>query len=409
MCSFSSLEPSRASARVIAFLWLAGGVCAAAIFACSPSVRARVTPPVAGSEACVPSGVWVVPASHQRLTMPELIERAAASRFVLLGEEHSRPEHHLWELETIAALYGRRQHVVIGVEMLQRSAQAVLDQWVAGELDEQRFLAESGWKTFWQVPADLYLPIFRLARMNRMPMRALNVSWEFVTRLAEEGWDQVPAAERQGLSKPVAAAPAYEKLLAESHHQHVEKADVSHDAAVSRFIAAQLVWDRAFAEGLQAAAQAEPDALVIGLMGSGHLKHGYGVPHQLASLGVEAKDVIVLLPWNQDDCTDLDPGLADAVFGLEVVESAREHARLGVRIEATEGGVTVKGVSPDSVAAAAGIHEGDVIVQAAGFAVPAPGDLQEIVARQAPGTWLPLRVRRGRDEIEIVARFPAES
>ena len=68
----------------------------------------------------------------------------------------------------------------------------------------------------------------------------------------------------------------------------------------------------------------------------------------------------------------------------------------------------VKEVAPGSVVAAAGVRTGDVIVWAAGVAVQEPGDLQEIVARQASGTWLPLRVRRGRDEIEIVARFPAE-
>ena len=33
-------------------------------------------------------------------------------------------------------------------------------------------------------------------------------------------------------------------------------------------------------------------------------------------------------------------------------------------------------------------------------------DLIDIVQRQAPGTWLPLTVRRGEDSHEIVARFP---
>jgi uncharacterized iron-regulated protein len=410
MRSFSSsTKPGRAGAPVtlVASLWLAGCVSAAAISACGPSVRTRVTQAVSPSGPCVPNGVWIVPATQQRLTMPEVIDVAAASRIVLLGEEHSRPEHHLWELETIAALHGRRR-VVIALEMLQRSAQPVLDQWVAGELDEPRFLAESGWRSFWQGPADLYLPILRFARMNRVPMRALNVPWELVSRLAEEGWEKVALEDRQGLTKPAPAAPEYAKLLEAIYHQHVETADVSYDADVSRFIAAQLVWDRAFAEGLHAAAQAEPDAVVIGLIGMGHLKYGYGVPHQLAALGVDAKDVTVLLPWNKADCEELKPGLADAVFGIEVTEAARERAPLGVRIELADGSVAVKEVAPGSVAAAAGVHAGDVIVEAAGVAVQKPGDLQEIVARQASGTWLPLRVRRGRDEIEIVARFPVE-
>jgi uncharacterized iron-regulated protein len=356
---------------------------------------------------CVPIGTWVAPATHERLTTPEAIDRAAASRIVLLGEEHTRSEDHLWQLQTIAALHGRRQHMVLGFEMFPRTAQPVLDQWVAGELDERRFLAESGWKTFWQFPADLYLPIFRFARMNHVPMLALNVPRGLVSRVAEEGWDKVPPQEREGLSQPSPPSPEYHKSLAETYQEHIEEGRGLPHTDLSRFVAAQLVWDRAFAEALHAALQARPDALVIGLIGSGHLEHGYGVPHQLASLGIA--DVTVLLPWTESRaCADLVPDLADAVFGVPVMGTERARPILGVQIEPVEGGVAVRRVSPESVAAAAGIRDGDLIIAAAGFAVQTPGDLQDIVARQAPGTWLPLCVRRGAQEIEIVARFPGD-
>ncbi len=356
---------------------------------------------------CVPVGTWVVPATHEQLTTPEVIDRAAASRIVLLGEEHTRSEDHLWQLQTIAALHGRRQRVVIGFEMFPRSAQPVIDRWVAGELDERRFLAESGWKTFWQLPADLYLPIFHLARMNRVVMLALNVPRGLVSRVAAEGWDDVPPQEREGLSQPAPPAPEYEQSLAETYQQHLEEARGLPSTDLSRFVAAQLVWDRAFAEALRAAAQARPDALVIGLIGNGHLEHRYGVAHQLASLGIA--DVTVLLPWTESrDCADLVPDLADAVFGVTAMGTERARPILGVQIEGVEGGVAVRRVFPESVAAAAGMRDGDVIIAAAGFAVQTPADLQEIVARQAPGTWLPLCVRRGAQEIKIVACFPSD-
>ncbi len=40
------------------------------------------------------------------------------------------------------------------------------------------------------------------------------------------------------------------------------------------------------------------------------------------------------------------------------------------------------------------------------MAVSKTSDLIAIVRRQAPGTWLPLRVRRGAETVDIVARFP---
>jgi S1-C subfamily serine protease len=59
-----------------------------------------------------------------------------------------------------------------------------------------------------------------------------------------------------------------------------------------------------------------------------------------------------------------------------------------------------------SVAADAGIETGDLIQAAAGFEVSSTGELIAVIQRQAPGTWLPLRVLRDDQPREMVARFP---
>ena len=50
--------------------------------------------------------------------------------------------------------------------------------------------------------------------------------------------------------------------------------------------------------------------------------------------------------------------------------------------------------------------EGDLLAEIAGVAPRQVGDVVEIVQRQAPGTWLPLKVRRGDTTLELIARFP---
>jgi len=45
-------------------------------------------------------------------------------------------------------------------------------------------------------------------------------------------------------------------------------------------------------------------------------------------------------------------------------------------------------------------------VRIAGEAAAASGDVVEAVQRQAPGTWLPITVRRGEETVDLVARFP---
>jgi hypothetical protein len=150
-------------------------------------------------------------------------------------------------------------------------------------------------------------------------------------------------------------------------------------------------------------------ALAVGIMGAGHMENRYGVPHQLAGLGLP--DTMVLLPWNAErPCTDLNATLADAVFGLASEpnrETAAWRPKLGVSLAALDDGLRIESVAGNSVAAAAGLQTGDVIVSAAGMKTSEVRQFVEIIGRQAPGTWLPLSVRREGATHEIVAKFPS--
>jgi S1-C subfamily serine protease len=68
--------------------------------------------------------------------------------------------------------------------------------------------------------------------------------------------------------------------------------------------------------------------------------------------------------------------------------------------------VRIARVEKGSVAEAAGLRAGDVIAEAAGVGVKQAGELTEVVQRQAPGTWLPLKVKRAASSLEVVAKFP---
>jgi uncharacterized iron-regulated protein len=377
---------------------------------CSTSLRGDAGSDVADASACVPTGSWLVPDTGQTLTTADVVDDAARRRVVLLGERHDSAEHHRWQLQTLAALHARRPALVVGFEMFPRDKQAALDRWVAGELNEAQFLAEADWEHSWRLPHDLYLPLFHFARMNRVPMRALNVDRDLVSRIAKNGWEGVPEADRAALSEPAPPTPEYERWLEEIFEEHVEDDEAADEyvAGVEGFIDGQLTWDRAFAEGLYAAAEARPDALVVGVIGSGHLENGFGVPHQLAALGMH--DVAVLVPWDDDrECDSLSAGLADAVFGVSVESRTAKRPKLGVSIMSSANGVRVLEVLPESVAEAAGLRAGDLIVDAGGLEMKETADLIAVVSEQGPGAELSLRVERGTEVHKLVAKFPNKS
>ena len=368
-------------------------------------------PPAGAQPACAPLAAWTVPGGGQ-IAAPELLARAARAQVVLLGEAHDNAEHHRWQLQTIAALSALRPKIVLGFEAFPRRVQGALDRWVAGELSEEEFLKASDWPRVWGYPAAFYLPMFHLARLNRMPMVALNVERDFVRDVGLKGLEGVPPDKREGVATPAPAREAYLERLFAYYAEHPEKKEVAparSDPAFGRFVEAQLVWDRAMAQALAGAAARNPDALVIGIMGSGHVARGDGVPHQLEQLGV--RNIVTLLPWDQNaDCKTFSAGLATAVFGLPAAQPAPKPSRplLRVTIESLPEGVRILTVNPGSIAEATGLRVGDVLIEAAGTAYKEAAELRALVLSMVPGTWLPLKARRQGEIVELTAKFPAK-
>ena len=359
------------------------------------------------SSDCVPVGAWVYPGSSEK--RDDVLVALAKHGVLLLGESHDEVEHHRWQLHTIAALFSHQPDMVLGFEIFPRRVQPVLDHWSKGELSEAVFLRAVDWPRISGVDAELYLPLFHFARMHRLPMLALNVDRETNERVAERGL-AVPSSEREDVGDPAPASSSYRDRLFESFKKHpAGGVGASADSEqFSRFVQAQLFWDRAMAEAIAGARRDGRRPLVVGIMGSGHVEYRDGVPHQLAALGVN--DVATALPWPAGaDCPAHNPRIADVLFGLAPSKVTRAPPpRLGVVVSAAKTGVRIERVVSQSIAEAMGLEVGDVIEDAAGVGVRQPADLVAVIRRQAPGTWLPLSVRRGEQAFEMVARFPAE-
>lgn len=354
--------------------------------------------------------------SARPATLQEAIASAAQQRVVLLGESHDNAEHHRWQLHVLAALHARQPAIALGLEMFPRRLQPVLDAWSAGTLGEREFLERSEWDEVWGIEPALYLPLFHYARMHRIPMLALNVERALVREVGRQGWEAIPAQRREGVDDPAAPAAAYLDTLYESFVAHrpagagrsmpPTEGDLR-DPQFLRFVQSMQVWDRAMAQAIDQRLARGDTRMVVGIMGSGHLQDGFGVPHQLRALGVH--DSVVLLPWESGArCEPPTAGAADYLFGVVSGTGDAPRPRLGVTLDNGEGGVLVREVTAGSIAEQAGVRSGDVVTTIAGRPVKVLKDVTAAVQRQAPGTWLPLSVRRGDSTMELVARFPAQ-
>ena len=366
------------------------------------------------ADACETSGAWRNLPSGARSDIRAVMSGLADKQVVLLGETHTRADHHHWQLHMLAALRAQRGSLAVGFEAFPRATQPVLDRWSADQLSARELLEQTDWRRIWNFDPDLYLPLFEFARMYRAPMFALNVNANLVRRVGREGWSAIPAGDREGLSDPAPALPAYEDFLWTVFQAHPSRSGTAagrDDPAFRRFVEVQLTWDRAMAEAIATQLQSDGGQLVVGILGMGHLQEGWGVPHQLAAMGIDR--VAVLLPWTQgQECDTLTATVADAVFVMRpppAGDASPPPPRLGILIadSSEPKGVVVQGVSAKSVAEAAGLAKDDVIVSAAGSEVSRTSRLIAVVQRQAPGTWLPLTVVRDGERLDLIAKFPS--
>ncbi len=400
--------------------WLLPALLVPMLMLPGPGAAAEPPPAAALCAPDQPPGQWLAPtaAAPRLLPAAELLGWMAEAQAVLLGERHDSAEDHRWQLQVLAQLHARRPALALGLEMFPRRLQPVLDDWVAGRLSEAEFLRRSEWDQVWGFDARLYLPLFHFARMNRLPMLALNVERGVVAQVGRRGFDALDETAREGVGRPAAPPPAYRQMLAQIFQSHPGPGDASGASsaptpdpqALERFIGAQAFWDRAMAEVIAAQLAREPARLVVGILGGGHVRDGHGVAHQLRDLGVQR--IGALLTWERaESCQALGETLAD---GLYLIDPPRDDAppRLGIAMAPDAQGVRLSAVTPGSLAAAAGLREGDLITEAAGRPLRSPDALRALVQRQPPGTWLPLTVQRdgaGRapEALEVVVRFPA--
>jgi uncharacterized iron-regulated protein len=405
---------SRESTRFILLLFiLCGSILSAMSAAAMDSMAAQ--------SQCVAPGTWLRMQDKHVLDNAQVFNYLSQQEVVLLGERHDNPDHHRWQLQVIAGLFAFRQDLAIGFEMFPREVQPVLDKWVAGELSESEFLKQSDWYGNWSFDPDLYLPIFNFARINHISMIALNVNRSLFNEVRQQGWALIPHDQRQGITDPATPQRAYLEMLAKSFVQHhpgpqghdekpINEFSADEKKGFQRFVEGQQLWDRAMAQGIAGAAQRDNAPLVVGVMGSGHMMDGFGVPHQLSALGI--RKMATLVPWDdQLSCEDLVPEFAYAVFGLQAPIAAAEEEKphLGVYLEPADNGkgMRVVKVVEHSIAEASGIAVGDHIVELAGMPVHAMSDVVVAVQNMVPGSWLPLTVERDDKRIDIIAKFPA--
>jgi uncharacterized iron-regulated protein len=229
-----------------------------------------------------------------------LADRLRTARVIYVGEEHTNPHDHAAQLAVLERAYAVDPSVGIGLEMLPRTLQPVLDRYVRGEIDETAFLAEVDWSKTWGYPWGLYRPLIEFCREHKLRAFALNAPRALTKAVAHEGLEALTPELKKDLPELKPGPAAHRELVREAYGGHPHKRFADH--RFERFYAAQLVWDETMADRVAAALSGPgaPKRLVV-LAGDGHVRR-FAIPDRAARRG--AQPYIVVLPVLDRDLED---------------------------------------------------------------------------------------------------------
>jgi uncharacterized iron-regulated protein len=374
------------------------------VFAMSPVITTSFSSAAHSDMKNTSEPVAALPVVKMEQTYPlaQMIDKIDGARVILVGETHTRYDHHLVQLEILKLLYQKSTKLAIGVEWFQRPFQQYLDAYIAGEISEQEMLHQTGYFQRWRYDYRLYRPIIRYAREHEIPLIALNASKELSEALAKSGFDDLPAEFKAQLPKSYDwSDKAYEKRLRSVFDEHPE-----YSSEFDTFLRGQLTWDESMAERAAEYLQDNPGTRMLVLAGSGHITYGSGIPDRIKRrIDVEQHTILV-----SEDYLSLSENSADFLV-LSPLQSLPPAGFIGAFLE-TEGKLLViNGFSDDSAAKEAGLEKGMVIIGLDDVTIGSYADFKIAILDKKPGDVVELHYLddaepggKDRKSIELVLR-----
>jgi len=260
--------------------------------------------------------IW---STSQRAFVPrDTLDRAiVASRYLLLGEKHDNPDHHLLQAEFLGVRAGVGDHPTVVFEMIPRALGDTLAAYLARpDAAPAGIGAAVGWKKSGWPDWSIYRPIAETAFRHRLPIRPGGLANTTVRAVVRQGYAALGTAQetRWKLDQPLTGTAALRlaKILDASHCGLLPK------AMAGPMIKAQRARDASMADAMIAGGG--PAVLIAG---DGHVRTDFGVAAFLAIRQPDASRLAVGIVEVDPEATRPGEYLArDGVFDFLVFTPA---------------------------------------------------------------------------------------
>jgi uncharacterized iron-regulated protein len=239
--------------------------------------------------------IWDV-SSVRFLDRQSFLTLLARADFVLLGERHDNPDHHLLQAEVLRSLIALGRRPAIGFEMFGLDdANAIANHLARAPNDAAGLGRAVNWnKSGWPDWA-MYQPIAEAALQARLQIVATNLSLATARKMSSDGLAALePSVKLElGLDWPLSDA-MFATMTTDIRDSHCGYAS---EESVKAMVGVQRARDAQMAQSLIAAG--DPDGAIL-VAGAGHVRKDYGIPVYLAAKAA-GKQVVSIAFLEVDD------------------------------------------------------------------------------------------------------------
>jgi uncharacterized iron-regulated protein len=212
---------------------------------------------------------------------------------IYVGETHTDPAHHEYQLQLIRGMLARKFSFAIGWEMFDWTQQPLLDDWYHQKISWDELSKRTDFQRNWGIYSPFYSEILKVAEQSRIRNIALNAPSDLPRKVAHG--ENLTVVEKQMMPEGfVASEGAFQNFVSMiGDHPGMQQSDLR------RFFEAQEVWDQTMAARILEFKGRNPKVKLVVLTGRGHLLGGYGIPffvRQKASL-----KQLILFPRGRND------------------------------------------------------------------------------------------------------------
>ena len=347
--------------------------------------------------------------SGKSISFAEMIQGMAKSRLVYVGETHNSLEMHRIQAKIIQGLFDQDRDLTVGLEMYPVGQQEALNKWSLGILSEEGFIRGGLWYVNWNFNFGFYQDIFKVVKKNALPLYALNVPRDIITKVRMSGWKVLSEEEKELVPELDLTHQDHRTLIRtifEGSDLPPQMKGKGLEMAFEGLYRAQTAWDETMAHHALGALNKEGGKIVV-LAGSGHLLYNLGInlrAHKKSQMPF--KTVVCVVVPQGEKSIQVSCSLADYVWGLSE-EGRPAYPSIGLRFKKFDEleNLVIERDPIDGVAKGTDFKKGDVVLSVDGEKYSDINELRIYLAQFAWGDKVTFQLLREAKEIEVILEF----